>query len=92
MHDERNVVHVKSPARVSLLHDGHEIVPDLGPDIEERAAERFGVLTSEDLGIGVVVDQSACRPPDHEHGLVRAQHNGDQRAQRHGPALGKPKR
>jgi hypothetical protein len=92
VHDERNVVHVKRLARISLLHDGREIAPDLGPNVKERTAERFGVLPPEDLGVGVIVDQSACRSPDHEHRLVRAQHNGDQRTQRHGPALGKPKR
>ena len=90
--EQRDVVHVDRLARIGLVDDRHEVGADLLPHFQKVAAERCGVLRCEDLGIGIVVEQRAVRPPGDEHGLVRRQHDADQRLQRRRPVPRRPER
>jgi hypothetical protein len=87
LHDEGNVVHVDGLTAIGLLDDGQEVSADLVPDLQEVAAQGGRMLTHEDLGIGIVVEQRAFQPPSDEHRLVRTQHHADQRFEPVRPAV-----
>ncbi len=69
------------------LGERSDFIPDLGPDVLEPRAERRRVLVAENLHIGVVIEQAEIRPPGHEHGKFRRQHEADDRPQRLGPGV-----
>ncbi len=51
----------------SLFDDRSDLVPDLGPDLQERPAQRLRMPAPEYWRIGVVVDEGAVGAPDQEH-------------------------
>ena len=90
LHEEGDVVHVDGVARIGPLDDRHEVGTDLLPHLQKVAPQRCGMLRRQDLGVGIVVEQRALRPPGDEHGLVGRQHDADQRLQRRRPVLRRP--
>ena len=91
-HHEGDVVHVDGLAGIGSRDDGNEVGADLVPDVEEVATERVGVLGDQDLGVRVVVEERALRPPCDEHGLVGREHQVEERLERLRPALHRAER
>ena len=89
---EGDVVHVDGLAGIGSRDDGNEVGADLVPDVEEVATERVGVLGDQDLGVRVVVEERALRPPCDEHGLVGREHQVEERLERLRPALHRAER
>lgn len=79
MHDERDVVHVDRLAGIGARQDRLDLVPDVVPEVVERPAERRRVARAAQEGIAVVVEGRVLRSPHDQHGLPRAQDDGDQR-------------
>jgi len=64
----------------------------LGPAFENLRAEQAGVAAAGEAGIGVVVDQDAVRPPEHNHRIGRAESQRDRAAQALRPGFDRPQR
>jgi hypothetical protein len=81
LHRERQVFEVRGFVGQRAVDDGHEVGPDLGPDLLERRAERGRMLGAEDRGVGVVVQEAQVRSPGDEHrerGADGHRHGGGQ--------------
>ncbi len=62
LHHEHDVVGMRRPAGVGVLHQRPEITRDLAPDLQEGPAERAGMVTLKHLSILVIVEEEPVRP------------------------------
>ena len=87
VHDQRKILAVGRAARHRRVNQRADVRPDLRPYVLEASAERARMLGPENLGVGVVVEESKRVPPCHEHRKLRLQEQPDDRAQRLRPGF-----
>ena len=81
---------VGGPHRLTVerpTHLGPDDVPDVGPHLRRRSAERPGVLVPGDVAPGRVVEQRQLRPPVDGHRVLRSEADAGRRAQLCRPVL-----
>jgi hypothetical protein len=88
VHDEGDILHMRRLAGIGARQDRLDLVPDVGPELIERPAERRRVARPAHCRVAVVVEGRVLGPPHDQHGLLRDKRDADQRLERRRPGLG----